>query len=120
MIQVPRLHVDLTGTAPRAVARRAQVLRPGELTRLLSLDTGIPPHVAPSLDRCIPLADERWAVGRRGEGTTVWRIVDAEASARFGHPAWMWTKDRWFDLGVAEDEPLAVPPVLPLRQLMRF
>ncbi|MBA2321230.1 MAG: hypothetical protein H0V89_08745 [Deltaproteobacteria bacterium] len=116
-LRLPRLTVDLSGTKPKALTRRLDHLRPGELTTLLETDRGTTTH---EVDRCLRLAPNRWAVGRRRGDRTVWRIIDEGQLARLGHPAWLWTKDWWFDPRVDEDSEGPAPAALPLRNQIRY
>jgi hypothetical protein len=119
---MPRIEVDLTGETPRATTRHSDALKPGELTALVAVDQRTqfnPAH--PAGDRFMPISPGRWALGRGSDTGVVWRVTDTEAFSLMFHPAWLWTKDRWFDgtaeqkLGMAE-----IPVPLALRSLTRL
>ncbi len=115
-MQLPRIQVDLHGRTTSAQTQQTGALRPGELSLLLSYDDGDVPFGHPSIERVLPLEEGRYAVGRRNATHgTCWRIVDAEAAPRLGHPAWLWTEDEWFDTEADPDADGRIPPVLPLR-----
>lgn len=116
-LRLPRLTVDLSGPKPKALTRRLDHLRPGELTTLLEIERGTTTH---EVDRCLRLAPKRWAVGRRRGDRAVWRLIDDVHLPRLGHPAWLWTKDWWFDPRVDEDSEGPAPAALPLRNQIRY
>jgi hypothetical protein len=116
-LRLPRLTVDLSGPKPKALTRRLEHLRPGELSTLLEIERGATTN---EVDRCLRLAPQRWAVGRRKGDRTVWRFIDESHLARLGHPAWLWTKDWWFDPRVDEDSEGPAPAALPLRNQIRY
>jgi len=115
-VQLPRIQVDLRGRSPSPQSKQVNALLPGELTLLLAYDGGDVPFGHPAIDRCIPLKQHRWAVGRRnGSEGTCWRIIDAESAILLRHPAWLWTHDIWFDPKSDPDAEGKVPSVLSLR-----
>jgi hypothetical protein len=119
---MPRIEVDLTGDAPRAATRRSDTLKPGEVTALVAVDQRTrfeAEHTAG--DRFVPLSSGRWALGRGSRKGVVWRVAGEEAFGLMFHPAWLWTKDRWFD-GPADQRlaQSAIPVPLPLRSLLRL
>lgn len=119
---MPRIEVDLTGDAPRAATRRSDTLKPGEVTALVAVDqrTHFEPEQAAG-DRFIQLSSGRWALGRGSKKGVVWRVTDDESFKIMFHPAWLWTKDRWFDGPADQTLPnSAIPVPLPLRSLLRL
>lgn len=118
---LPRISVALGGGPARAATRSAQALHPGELTHLLGFDEAAGEAFA---ERCVPLSPDeqgrRWAVGRRFGDQVVWRIVDQSALHRLSHPAWLWTRDDWFDLRQAETARIQAPAALSLRHLVQL
>jgi hypothetical protein len=118
-MKLPRMQVDLTGSAPRAQATSLRMLLPGELTRIVRFDSPIRSTRALG-ERAAILHPGRWAVGRCVENRVVWRIVDEENAIALGHPAMLWTIEQAFDLDIHEDEPLPAPEPLTLRQLLSY
>lgn len=117
---LPRIVVDLTGPAPRARGQHGALLRPGELTWLLGFDQDRGVRAGSgTVDRCVALGGRRWAVGRRHAGHVIWRLLDEDAVRRLGHPAWLWTRDWWFDPTLPDDRPGPTPPALPLRTVLQ-
>ncbi len=116
-LRLPRLMVDLSGAHPTALGRGGEELRAGELKLLVGLDQGT---TSLEVDRCLWLSPGRWAVCRRKGDRTVWRLVTEAQFARVGHPAWLWTKDWWFDPRVDGDSEGPAPAPLPLRSQIRY
>lgn len=118
-LDIPRVHILFQAGAPRALASRRDAVSPDELKMLVHIDLPTADLAEHSADRCLPLANRRWAVGRRRGARSVWRIVDEPALHRLGHPAWLWTEDAWFDPRSADQPDGAVPAAQPLRHLVR-
>jgi len=117
-LALPSLTVD--SSSGRATARTSSggLFRPGELTELLGFDHAEAPPWP--VERCIPLVDRRWVVGRRAGAYSVWRVVAEPDLERLGHPAWLWTSPDWLDSAHAQrDHAADTPPAHPLRALLR-
>ena len=67
------------------------------------------------MDRCIPLGQGRWAVGRRlGPRRTCWRVIDAPTATQLRFPGWLWTESHWFSVPIAHRQDLPAPSRLAL------
>jgi hypothetical protein len=112
---LPPLNVDLRGQTPKALATRKAVLKPGELTRLLAVDTPVGPRAGGETAlRVYPLAPGRIAAGRATPFEVCWRIVE---STRDSQPGALWSDDMAFSAD-APERPLS-ETLAPLKALVR-
>lgn len=122
-LTLPSFIVDRSSGRPVAkspahdVSLRAHQVLPQELTALVALEAEAPPPW--TVERCVPLLDQRWAVGRSVGAWTTWRILGHDDAVRVGHPAWLWSSDDWLDPHQASNDSHPVPAHAPLRALLQ-
>ena len=95
-LRLPTITTRTDGTAPRWGESIGIDPRSDQrLQVLLDLESDVGMRLG--ADRCVPLGNTHWCIGRTRTDGCIWRIVPRKALAQLHHPAWLWTEDGWFE-----------------------